>query len=121
MPTMSVGKRSGVNWILLNDEPVINDSVRMSSVFPSPGIPSKRTWPLHSIASISALTTACCPTIIFAISDRIKSKRSWYCSTSFSISSGLAPLNGSFIVLVNELSPLYSFLLVCLVNNRRKV
>ena len=41
----SEGIRSGVNWMRLNEQPSTRPSTRTSSVLPSPGTLSIRTWP----------------------------------------------------------------------------
>ncbi len=45
VPTMSLGMRSGVNWIRLNEPPTSWAIVRARSVFAVPGTPSMSTCP----------------------------------------------------------------------------
>ena len=44
---MSLGMRSGVNWMRLKAQPLTTASVRATSVLPRPGAPSTRTCPLR--------------------------------------------------------------------------
>lgn len=43
MPTMSEGRRSGRNWIRLNEHPIEDANAFAKYVFASPGTPSRRT------------------------------------------------------------------------------
>ena len=66
VPVMSLGIRSGVNWMRLNDKLIVCASVEMSSVFASPGTPTSSAWLRVKIAiSISSITLSC-PTMTFA-------------------------------------------------------
>ncbi len=70
VPVMSLGTRSGVNWIRLNSRSIASDTLRMISVFASPGTPTSRTWPPASSAMRISSITASCPTILFPTSAR---------------------------------------------------
>ena len=48
LPVMSVGSRSGVNWMRRKSSDSSRDSALTSSVLPRPGRPSSSTWPRAS-------------------------------------------------------------------------
>ena len=45
VPVMSIGIRSGVNWMRLNFSDIVSASLLTSSVLASPGTPISRAWP----------------------------------------------------------------------------
>ena len=51
---MSVGSRSGVNWMRRKSSDSSRDSAFTSSVLPSPGSPSSSTWPRASSAATTS-------------------------------------------------------------------
>ena len=57
VPMMSVGMRSGVNWMRCESHPSARPSVRTSSVLATPGTPSIRAW-LPVTMVISAMSMA---------------------------------------------------------------
>ena len=67
---MSAGIRSGVNWILENDSSSPSARVLISRVLPSPGTPSRRTWPPANIPISTWLMISRCPTMTFSTSAR---------------------------------------------------
>ncbi len=69
-PVTSPGIRSGVNWSRLASRSRAAARVRTSSVFATPGTPSSSTWPRHSSAMTSPLTTDSWPTTALATSAR---------------------------------------------------
>jgi len=71
VPVMSLGIRSGVNWMRLNDSDSTFDSVEISSVLARPGTPSNRQWPRQNSAMNSSSTTWSWPTMTFLISSFI--------------------------------------------------
>src|SRR3954471_1178561 len=83
VPVMSEGIRSGVNWMRLKVRLSASASVEMSSVFASPGTPTKRQWPREKSAMSSCSTTASWPTTRLAISCAMRARA---CASS-SISS----------------------------------
>ncbi len=87
VPVTSVGIRSGVNWMRLNDRPSASASVRTSSVFAVPGMPVMRQWPPTSIVSSRCSTTSSCPTMILRTWPRIASSTVRNCVTSSRASS----------------------------------
>ena len=74
VPMMSAGIRSGVNCIRENPRSSTSWSVRISSVFPKPGTPSKSACPpvIKQIRTPSIIS--CCPTICFETSRWIRLK-----------------------------------------------
>ncbi|HXD72694.1 MAG TPA: hypothetical protein VN628_03115 [Vicinamibacterales bacterium] len=65
VPVMSLGIRSGVNWMRLNFRSRTFASVLMSSVFARPGTPTIRLLPpTNRVSSTSSITSAW-PTICF--------------------------------------------------------
>ena len=70
VPVMSLGIRSGVNWMRLKLSPSVLANVLMSSVLASPGTPTSRAWPRQNRAMSSSSITASWPTITFASSER---------------------------------------------------
>ena len=68
VPTRSAGRRSGVNWILLNFASIIDASDLIASVFASPGTPSRRMWPFASSPIIRLSVRCFCPMITLFIS-----------------------------------------------------
>lgn len=74
---MSVGRRSGVNCILLNSQPVTRARLRIVRVFATPGIPSTSTCPFAMSASSRLVTISSCPITIFFSSSRSFVNRSW--------------------------------------------
>src|SRR4051794_24721365 len=70
---MSLGMRSGVNWIRVNSSASERASDCTIRVFASPGTPSRMQWPRAKTAIRSCSTTSSCPTIWLAICARIAS------------------------------------------------
>src|SRR5438132_3609984 len=68
VPVMSLGIRSGVNWMRLKVRESASANVEMSRVFASPGTPTNRQWPREKSATRSCSITASWPTTLFAIS-----------------------------------------------------
>ena len=62
-PLTSLGSRSGVNWIRLKLLPTLRAIALARTVFPTPGTSSIRTWPRHSSATRTRLTSRRLPTI----------------------------------------------------------
>ena len=83
VPVTSLGIRSGVNWILWKLRSHTWLIVRTSMVFPSPGIPSKSTFPPARSASMTWRMTSFCPIIPFAISCSHAMVFCWH--TSYSV------------------------------------
>ena len=50
MPVMSIGIRSGVNWMRLNFSDIVSASLLTSSVLASPGTPISSAWPAREQA-----------------------------------------------------------------------
>src|SRR5438309_390576 len=68
VPVMSLGIRSGVNWMRLKLSESASASVEMSSVLASPGTPTNRQWPREKSAISSCSMTPSWPTTRLAIS-----------------------------------------------------
>ncbi len=68
MPVMSIGIRSGVNWMRLNFNDIVSASLLTSSVFARPGTPIKSACPFAKRQIASRSMTASCPTITRASS-----------------------------------------------------
>ena len=79
---MSLGIRSGVNWMRLNWSDSAWESVLISSVFASPGTPTSRMCPPAKSAISTSSITASCPTMTLRTSERIFSRPFWHASTS---------------------------------------
>ncbi len=62
-PVTSDGRRSGVNWMRRNVQPMLWESAFASIVFPTPGTSSMRMWPWQSRATSAIRTSTCLPTI----------------------------------------------------------
>jgi hypothetical protein len=58
VPVTSAGIRSGVFWMRENSRSVTSETVRISDVFPSPGLPSSRAFPSHSMQASTCSRTA---------------------------------------------------------------
>ena len=71
MPVMSLGIRSGVNWMRLKSSESDCASECTISVLASPGTPSRMQWPRAKTAIRSCSTTSSWPTICRAICSRI--------------------------------------------------
>jgi hypothetical protein len=67
---MSLGIRSGVNWIRLKSSDIVRAIVEISSVLASPGTPTTSACPRQKMQVRICSTTSSCPTITFAISVR---------------------------------------------------
>ena len=80
VPRMSAGMRSGVNWTRLKGRSTADDSVLRSMVLPSPGTPSSRTWPSHSMHTRTSRTSSAWPTITRPICSSMARARSPYSS-----------------------------------------
>ena len=96
VPVMSLGIRSGVNWIRLNFRLSVSASVEISNVFASPGTPTTSACPRQNSVIRSCSTTSSCPTTALCTS----STRRWYapCTCSierFASSRELSPRVGS--------------------------
>ena len=63
MPVMSIGIRSGVNWMRLNLSDIVSASLLTSRVLASPGTPIKRPWPRANRQIASRSMTSRCPTM----------------------------------------------------------
>ena len=63
LPVMSVGSRSGVNWMRRTSSDSSRDSALTSSVLPRPGSPSSSTWPRASSAVTTSSITCSLPRI----------------------------------------------------------
>ena len=70
VPVMSIGIKSGVNWIRLNLSDIVSASLLTSSVLASPGTPISKAWPRANRQIASRSTTSCWPTITRPISFR---------------------------------------------------
>ena len=70
MPVMSIGIRSGVNWMRLNFSDIVSASLLTSSVLASPGTPISSACPRANRQIASRSITSCWPTITRAISFR---------------------------------------------------
>ena len=64
-PKISLGIKSGVNWMRLKLRPSAFATVCTISVFASPGTPTSKTCPPEKIAQMISSTTCSCPTITF--------------------------------------------------------
>ena len=71
MPVMSLGIRSGVNWMRVKSSESDCASEWTISVFASPGTPSRMQCPRAKTAISNCSTTSFCPTICRAICSRI--------------------------------------------------
>ena len=60
---MSLGMRSGVNWMRLKLSVSVSARLRTSSVFASPGTPTSRQWPRANRLTSNSRMIASCPTI----------------------------------------------------------
>ena len=63
VPVMSLGIRSGVNWMRLNTRPRVCAMVRTSSVLAVPGRPVIRQWPPTNRPIMTCSSTSSWPTI----------------------------------------------------------
>ena len=63
VPVMSIGIRSGVNWMRLNFSDIVSASLLTSSVLASPGTPISRACPRANRQIDSRSMTSCWPTI----------------------------------------------------------
>src|ERR1700722_10109221 len=70
VPTTSLGRRSGVNWMRSNWTPRALPKDFTSNVLASPGMPSRRTWPPARSATRSRSTAASWPMTALPISSR---------------------------------------------------
>ena len=68
VPVMSDGIRSGVNCTRRNSRSSVRASVRAMRVLPSPGTPSRSTWPRHRSPMSKCSMISCWPITTFAIS-----------------------------------------------------
>ena len=73
LPTMSVGIRSGVNWMRWKERPSTLPKVLTRRVLASPGTPTIRQCPRQRRATSICSTTSCWPTTVRAISARMLS------------------------------------------------
>ncbi len=71
LPVMSLGIRSGVNWMRLKLRSMTRARLLISSVLARPGTPSSSTWPPANRAIIISSTTWSWPTMTLAISARM--------------------------------------------------
>jgi hypothetical protein len=74
VPVMSLGIKSGVNWMRLKFRSSTRARLEMRSVFASPGTPTSSTWPPANSAVRSCSITASCPTIAFRSSAVMRSR-----------------------------------------------
>src|SRR5690606_9733168 len=70
VPVMSLGTRSGVNWIRRNSSAIASAIERIMSVLARPGTPTSSAWPPASIAMRTSSTTCSWPMIRFPTSAR---------------------------------------------------
>src|SRR5229473_2098001 len=93
VPVMSLGIRSGVNWMRLKVSDSASAKVEMSSVLASPGTPTKRQCPREKSAMSSCSMTFSCPTTRLAISAamRPRARASSSISSASPGSEGAAP------------------------------
>ena len=82
VPVMSLGMRSGVNWMRLNLRSSTRARLEMSRVLASPGTPTSSTWPLANRAVSSCSTTRSWPTMTLCSSARIFSRAAFRRSTA---------------------------------------
>ena len=73
MPVMSIGIRSGVNWMRLKFSDIVSASFATSRVFARPGTPISRPWPRAKRQIASRSITAAWPTITRPSSFRSRS------------------------------------------------
>src|SRR5690606_32172122 len=96
---MSLGIRSGVNWMRRKSSASASPSERTSRVLPSPGTPSSRQWPPASRPISNCSTTSPWPTMTRAIASRnAASLPSWLetaASVATSVTSGVLGGSGS--------------------------
>src|SRR5688572_18721077 len=85
VPRMSVGIRSGVNWIRRKERRTASARVRISSVLASPGTPSSSACPPARKTVSSSSTVAAWPTMTLPISARSASSRPRRAATSGSV------------------------------------
>src|SRR3990172_8383277 len=81
-PVTSVGRRSGVNWMRLKEQPLERARLRASIVLPTPGTSSTRRWPPH-IRVITASST--CPRLPMMTRSTFSARR---CATDLASTSG---------------------------------
>ena len=70
VPVMSMGIKSGVNWMRLKCSDMVSASLLTSSVFAKPGTPISKAWPRAKRHSESRSMTVVCPTMTRANSCR---------------------------------------------------
>ncbi len=66
---MSLGSRSGVNWIRRTEQSIERASALASMVLPTPGTSSTSRWPWASRTAMAVRTTAVLPSITDSIAD----------------------------------------------------
>src|SRR6266567_778070 len=66
VPVTSLGKRSGVNWIRLNEHPMERAIALVRTVLPTPGTSSINTCPWQMTAMRLKATDSPLPTITFS-------------------------------------------------------
>ncbi|CKT35796.1 Uncharacterised protein [Mycobacterium tuberculosis] len=99
VPMMSVGTRSGVNWMRENVPPTTRAKVSTANVLATPGTPSSSTCPLDSRPTSIRSTSWSWPTIIRLTS---KMARSSVCTSAASPS---APPGGASLAGEAECPP----------------
>ena len=63
VPVMSIGIRSGVNWMRLNLSDIVSASLLTSSVLARPGTPISSAWPRANRQIDKRSITRSCPTM----------------------------------------------------------
>src|SRR5687767_984696 len=76
-PVTSDGRRSGVNWMRRNVQPMLWESAFASIVLPTPGTSSMRMWPWHSSATSAIRTSTCLPTMTRSTLATARSAGAW--------------------------------------------
>ena len=80
-PVTSVGSRSGVNWMRLNEQLKLRAIALARTVLPVPGTSSMSRWPWHSSATSARPTSWCLPTITRSTLAMTFSPDSWMLAT----------------------------------------
>jgi hypothetical protein len=88
---MSLGIRSGVNWIREKLRSSACDTVCTSSVFASPGAPTSSACPPASSAATRLSTIWCCPMIrrSICVTSAFRARASSWSSSTSRVSSAL--------------------------------
>src|SRR5436309_5994973 len=75
-PVMSVGRRSGVNWMRRNEQSMDRARALASMVLPTPGTSSMREWPSATNVTSASRISRCFPWTTFSTFSSTSRKRS---------------------------------------------